>query len=92
MANSNKNLKTLGKEKRDKRTKNKIKNRYIYFVSYQFFFYFFGFYSVNTDNSNLYTLFAVINHQGKIDTGHYTMFSKHRGEVREVKIIIKLLV
>ncbi|KAI7852109.1 hypothetical protein BDC45DRAFT_588647 [Circinella umbellata] len=36
--------------------------------------------SITTDNPNLYTLFAVINHQGKIDTGHYTMFSKHRGE------------
>ncbi|KAI9490836.1 hypothetical protein BDB00DRAFT_768242 [Zychaea mexicana] len=33
-----------------------------------------------SNHSNLYTLFAVINHQGKIDTGHYTMFSKHRGE------------
>ncbi|KAI8136790.1 hypothetical protein BJV82DRAFT_675667 [Fennellomyces sp. T-0311] len=32
------------------------------------------------DSSNMYTLFAVINHQGKIDSGHYTMFSKHRGE------------
>lgn len=29
----------------------------------------------------LYTLFAVINHQGKLDTGHYTMYSKHRGDV-----------
>ncbi|KAF7723644.1 Lanosterol 14-alpha-demethylase [Apophysomyces ossiformis] len=29
---------------------------------------------------NLYTLFAVINHQGRMDTGHYTMFAKHRGE------------
>jgi ubiquitin carboxyl-terminal hydrolase 22/27/51 len=32
-------------------------------------------------NSNLYTLFAVVNHQGKMDTGHYTMFAKHRGQV-----------
>ncbi|KAJ2957325.1 hypothetical protein NQZ79_g6951 [Umbelopsis isabellina] len=31
-------------------------------------------------NSNLYTLFAVVNHQGKMDTGHYTMFAKHRGQ------------
>ncbi|KAG2183561.1 hypothetical protein INT43_006567 [Umbelopsis isabellina] len=30
--------------------------------------------------SNLYTLFAVVNHQGKMDTGHYTMFAKHRGQ------------
>ncbi|KAI7863446.1 hypothetical protein BDF14DRAFT_1844329 [Spinellus fusiger] len=30
--------------------------------------------------SNIYTLFAVVNHQGKLDTGHYTMFAKHRGE------------
>ncbi|KAG0175128.1 hypothetical protein DFQ30_000611 [Apophysomyces sp. BC1015] len=29
---------------------------------------------------NIYTLFAVINHQGRMDTGHYTMFAKHRGE------------
>lgn len=34
-----------------------------------------------SDSRNLYTLFAVINHQGKMDSGHYTMFSKHRGEV-----------
>ncbi|CAO3646302.1 unnamed protein product [Cunninghamella blakesleeana] len=30
--------------------------------------------------SNVYTLFAVVNHQGRIDTGHYTMFAKHRGQ------------
>ncbi|KAI9247187.1 hypothetical protein BDA99DRAFT_553451 [Phascolomyces articulosus] len=36
--------------------------------------------SMNMDISNQYTLFAVINHHGKIDSGHYTMFSKHRGE------------
>jgi len=29
----------------------------------------------------VYNLFAVINHQGKMDTGHYTAFAKHRGEV-----------
>ncbi|KAL0094685.1 hypothetical protein F4703DRAFT_1902478 [Phycomyces blakesleeanus] len=34
--------------------------------------------SINT--ANMYTLFAVVNHQGKLDTGHYTMFAKHRGE------------
>ncbi|ORZ19976.1 hypothetical protein BCR41DRAFT_385570 [Lobosporangium transversale] len=28
----------------------------------------------------VYNLFAVINHQGKMDTGHYTAFAKHRGE------------
>ncbi|KAF9350699.1 hypothetical protein BGX34_001029 [Mortierella sp. NVP85] len=28
----------------------------------------------------IYNLFAVINHQGKMDTGHYTAFVKHRGE------------
>ncbi|KAI8059576.1 hypothetical protein BC940DRAFT_313446 [Gongronella butleri] len=28
--------------------------------------------------ANQYTLFAVINHQGKMDTGHYTMFAKNR--------------
>lgn len=32
------------------------------------------------DVSNLYTLFAVINHQGKMDTGHYTMYTKSRDE------------
>ncbi|CAO3588838.1 unnamed protein product [Absidia cylindrospora] len=30
--------------------------------------------------SNLYTLFAVVNHQGRMDTGHYTMFARHREE------------
>ncbi|ORY94944.1 hypothetical protein BCR43DRAFT_494854 [Syncephalastrum racemosum] len=30
--------------------------------------------------AHLYTLFAVINHQGKLDSGHYTMYSKHRGD------------
>ena len=34
------------------------------------------------DNINVYTLFAVVNHQGKMDTGHYTMFAKHRGQVK----------
>ncbi|KAF9434598.1 hypothetical protein BGZ76_007749 [Entomortierella beljakovae] len=28
----------------------------------------------------VYNLFAVINHQGKMDTGHYTAYAKHRGE------------
>ncbi|KAG0313453.1 hypothetical protein BGZ99_008859 [Dissophora globulifera] len=28
----------------------------------------------------VYNLFAVINHQGKMDTGHYTAFAKNRGE------------
>ncbi|KAI9285198.1 hypothetical protein BC943DRAFT_51018 [Umbelopsis sp. AD052] len=32
------------------------------------------------NNINVYTLFAVVNHQGKMDTGHYTMFAKHRGQ------------
>ncbi|KAI7895802.1 uncharacterized protein EV154DRAFT_493818 [Mucor mucedo] len=32
------------------------------------------------DADNVYTLFAVVNHQGKMDTGHYTMFAKHRNE------------
>ncbi|OZJ02456.1 hypothetical protein BZG36_04094 [Bifiguratus adelaidae] len=26
-----------------------------------------------------YSLFAVVNHQGKMDTGHYTMYARHRG-------------
>lgn len=30
---------------------------------------------------NVYTLFSVVNHQGKMDTGHYTMYAKHRNEV-----------
>ncbi|KAI7883276.1 cysteine proteinase [Lichtheimia hyalospora FSU 10163] len=38
----------------------------------------------SSDSRNLYTLFAVINHQGKMDSGHYTMFSKHRGEVVQI--------
>jgi len=33
----------------------------------------------------IYNLFAVINHQGKMDTGHYTAFAKHRGEVKKKK-------
>jgi len=33
----------------------------------------------------IYNLFAVINHQGKMDTGHYTAFVKHRGEVRHLE-------
>lgn len=37
-------------------------------------------------NSNLYTLFAVVNHQGKMDTGHYTMFAKHRGQVHIIVV------
>ncbi|KAI8094723.1 hypothetical protein BDF21DRAFT_376051 [Thamnidium elegans] len=32
------------------------------------------------ENDNIYTLFAVVNHQGKMDTGHYTMYAKHRNE------------
>ncbi|KAI9312326.1 hypothetical protein BX666DRAFT_1866253 [Dichotomocladium elegans] len=32
------------------------------------------------DKTNLYTLFAVINHHGKIDSGHYTMYAKHRNQ------------
>ncbi|KAL1918035.1 uncharacterized protein VTP21DRAFT_3301 [Calcarisporiella thermophila] len=43
--------------------------------------------SMNGDANNkgselrhIYRLFAVINHEGKMDTGHYTMFAKHRGE------------
>ncbi|OBZ81870.1 Ubiquitin carboxyl-terminal hydrolase 22 [Choanephora cucurbitarum] len=32
------------------------------------------------DSDNVYTLFSVVNHQGKVDTGHYTMFAKHRNE------------
>ncbi|KAF9578607.1 hypothetical protein BGW38_005503, partial [Lunasporangiospora selenospora] len=30
--------------------------------------------------THVYNLFAVINHQGKMDTGHYTAYAKHRGE------------
>ncbi|KAI9250629.1 hypothetical protein BY458DRAFT_536281 [Sporodiniella umbellata] len=43
-------------------------------------------YSKNTlaecleSSDNIYTLFAVVNHQGKVDTGHYTMYAKHRSE------------
>ncbi|RUP47522.1 hypothetical protein BC936DRAFT_145648 [Jimgerdemannia flammicorona] len=37
--------------------------------------------SASSSNSPyVYTLFAVVNHQGKMDTGHYTMYAKHRGE------------
>lgn len=36
--------------------------------------------SKRKDGDNVYTLFAVVNHQGKMDTGHYTMFAKHRNE------------
>ncbi|KAI8058934.1 uncharacterized protein B0P05DRAFT_599889 [Gilbertella persicaria] len=36
--------------------------------------------SKNKDSDNVYTLFSVVNHQGKVDTGHYTMFAKHRNE------------
>ncbi|KAG0272165.1 hypothetical protein BGZ95_012098 [Linnemannia exigua] len=35
---------------------------------------------VETIPTYVYNLFAVINHQGKMDTGHYTAFAKHRGE------------
>ncbi|KAG1171793.1 hypothetical protein G6F70_002018 [Rhizopus microsporus] len=34
----------------------------------------------NKNSDNVYTLFAVVNHHGKVDTGHYTMFAKHRNE------------
>jgi ubiquitin carboxyl-terminal hydrolase 22/27/51 len=37
--------------------------------------------SKKRSSDNIYTLFAVVNHQGKVDTGHYTMFAKHRNEV-----------
>ncbi|CAO3696100.1 unnamed protein product [Rhizopus stolonifer] len=36
--------------------------------------------SKKPSSDNIYTLFAVVNHQGKVDTGHYTMFAKHRNE------------
>ncbi|KAF9574972.1 hypothetical protein EC968_004732 [Mortierella alpina] len=36
--------------------------------------------SVEPIPTYVYNLFAVINHQGKMDTGHYTAFAKHRGE------------
>ncbi|KAG1431038.1 hypothetical protein G6F59_001478 [Rhizopus arrhizus] len=36
--------------------------------------------SKKRSSDNIYTLFAVVNHQGKVDTGHYTMFAKHRNE------------
>ncbi|KAF9980144.1 hypothetical protein BGZ75_008769 [Mortierella antarctica] len=36
--------------------------------------------SVDPIPTYVYNLFAVINHQGKMDTGHYTAFAKHRGE------------
>ncbi|KAF9960577.1 hypothetical protein BGZ65_012089, partial [Modicella reniformis] len=36
--------------------------------------------SVEPIPTYIYNLFAVINHQGKMDTGHYTAFVKHRGE------------
>ncbi|KAI8350654.1 hypothetical protein B0O80DRAFT_123514 [Mortierella sp. GBAus27b] len=36
--------------------------------------------SVDPIPTYLYNLFAVINHQGKMDTGHYTAYVKHRGE------------
>ncbi|EPB89263.1 hypothetical protein HMPREF1544_03887 [Mucor circinelloides 1006PhL] len=36
--------------------------------------------SKKKDADNVYTLFSVVNHQGKMDTGHYTMYAKHRNE------------
>ncbi|KAI8973886.1 hypothetical protein BDB01DRAFT_807992 [Pilobolus umbonatus] len=36
--------------------------------------------SKRKSGNNVYTLFAVVNHQGKMDSGHYTMFAKHRNE------------
>ncbi|KAI8967242.1 hypothetical protein BDF20DRAFT_1004934 [Mycotypha africana] len=36
--------------------------------------------SKDKEEDNIYTLFAVVNHQGKMDTGHYTMYAKHRNE------------
>ncbi|KAG0241154.1 hypothetical protein BGW41_006260, partial [Actinomortierella wolfii] len=35
---------------------------------------------IEPNPSYIYNLFAVINHQGKMDTGHYTAYAKHRGE------------
>jgi ubiquitin carboxyl-terminal hydrolase 22/27/51 len=40
----------------------------------------------------VYNLFAVINHQGKMDTGHYTAFAKHRGEVCTVFCHLELTI
>ena len=37
--------------------------------------------SVEVVPTCVYNLFAVINHQGKMDTGHYTAYARHRGEV-----------
>jgi ubiquitin C-terminal hydrolase len=36
-----------------------------------------------------YVLFAVINHQGSLETGHYTALVKTRGEVCHVTLLFE---
>ncbi|KAI9205875.1 uncharacterized protein BJ171DRAFT_441063 [Polychytrium aggregatum] len=37
-------------------------------------------YQVDTVPAHRYSLFAIVNHQGKLETGHYTACVKYRGE------------
>jgi ubiquitin C-terminal hydrolase len=38
--------------------------------------------------SIIYTLFAVIKHEGSLESGHYVSFTKHSGNVKKLILIL----
>ena len=66
----------MKKKLKAEKLKNRLKDSKFFAVYFPFSFEF----TSVCSSFRIYTLFAVVNHSGTLETGHYTAFIRHNGD------------